>query len=162
MATRPIDALLLCALIACGTQAPAPSEPAPDFTVQRLDGSVVRLSDFRGRYVLLDFWATWCAPCILEIPELNTLYAGQDSSNFQILAISLDEEPPDELARWVREHDMQYPVVLGTLEIAEQYGAFQFPYHVLIGPDGDVLERLSPGFHDREELEALLARHSAG
>ncbi|MFQ5513114.1 MAG: TlpA family protein disulfide reductase [Myxococcota bacterium] len=156
--------LLLAALLlgACGEGRAPTGEPAPEIEVERLDGSRVRLSDLRGRWVLLDFWATWCPPCVLEIPELNRLHRRHAGDSFEILAVSLDEGPAAKLASWLEEHDVRYPVAVGDLELAERFGAYQFPFHVLIGPDGTILERLDPGFHDHEELEALLRRHRPG
>ena len=158
---RGVLALFPVLLIGCPSPASdSPPEPAPPLEAIRLDGSPMSLEDLRGRTVLLDFWATWCAPCVLEIPELNAVYAEQAGEGFDILAISLDDDPREELAAWVKEHDMQYPVVIGTLDAAQSFGAVQFPYHVLVSPKGEILERLTPGFHDREELEALVGRHT--
>ncbi len=67
-----------------------------------------------------------------------------------------------QLLPYLEEHGIRYPVVLGSTELAREYGAYQFPFHVLIGPDGRVLERLTPGFHEREELRELLERHREG
>jgi peroxiredoxin len=156
-----LTAALLGVALACSPEAErAPSgEPAPEFEVRRLDGSLLRLSDLRGRAVLLDFWATWCPPCLLEIPELNAVWARARGAGVEVLALSIDELPLEELAAWVHKEGIEYPVAHTSIELALAYGGDQFPYHVLVGPQGQVLERLSPGYHDRRDLLALLERH---
>lgn len=153
---------LLCVVLALGcreaSQAPPP-EPAPGFDLPLVGGGRVSLEALRGETVLLDFWATWCPPCVLEIDELNALQQELQGTGTRILAISIDTIPADDLARWVAEHGITYPVALASTDLATAYGADAFPFHVLVGPDGRVLERLESGFHDREELRALVARH---
>ncbi len=140
----------------------SPEEQAFPFDLERLDGSRARSEDLRGRHVLLDFWATWCPPCVLEIPELNAIYEGYQDRGLEVLAISVDDLEAGELAEWLEEQGVSYPVVIGTEALARRYGGFGFPFHVLLSPEGTILERLSPGFHDREELGALLDRHLPG
>jgi len=135
-------------------------EMAPEFELSRLEGGTLRLADLRGRTVLIDFWATWCPPCIVEIPELNAFQAEYRARGVEVLAVSIDTLEDAELQRWVEEHDMQYPVVRGDIALAERYQAFEFPYHVLVSPEGEILERLEPGFHSRDELAALVERHA--
>jgi peroxiredoxin len=153
--------LLLTLASGCGDSARTDGEPAPAFDLPLVGGGRISLDALRGQTVLLDFWATWCAPCLLEIPELNALQPELRATGVRILAISIDTLAPEELARWVREHGIEYPVALASVDLATAYGADAFPFHVLIGPDGRVLERLDSGFHDRAELRALVARHAA-
>jgi peroxiredoxin len=157
-----LGAVLSLVLAACGdggTRVPAAADPAPEFDLERTDGSRVRLVDLRGRFVLLDFWATWCPPCVAEIPELNAVWERVQGRDVEVLAVSVDELAIEELARWVREHEIAYPVALADLDLAVAYGGSEFPFHVLVGPDGNVLERLEPGIHDRRELLELIERH---
>ena len=146
--------------LGCGEGSP-PSEPeAPiPFELERLEGGRVSLADLSGRFVLLDFWATWCAPCVVEIPELNAFFAEHREAGVDLLAIAVDEEDRSALAEWSEKHGIAYPVALGTEDLARRYGATAFPLHVLLAPDGGVLERLTPGYHDREELRSLVRRH---
>ncbi|MFQ5699793.1 MAG: TlpA family protein disulfide reductase [Myxococcota bacterium] len=133
--------------------------PASPFDLARLGGGRVRLEDYRGKYLLLDFWATWCPPCILEIPELNAFYDRFRGQGVEVLAIDIDAPEVKDLAGFVRDRKMEYPIALGDDEVARAYRAMAFPFHVLVGPEGHVLERLTPGFHDREELAELVGRH---
>jgi peroxiredoxin len=152
---------LVLLLAACGDVAapPVALDPAPEFDLERTDGWRVRLVDLRGRFVLLDFWATWCAPCEVEIPELNAVWERVQGQGVEVLALSVDELPAAEVARWAAEREVRYPVALADLDLAVAYGGAEFPFHVLIGPDGHVRERLPPGTHDRHELLALIERH---
>jgi thiol-disulfide isomerase/thioredoxin len=163
---RPGIGLALALLWLVSACAPPGNSAAPEqaipFELTRLDGTRVRGEELRGRHLLLDFWATWCPPCILEIPERNAIYERYRDQGFEILAISVDDLPPDELESWLRDNGVQYPVALGSEELARRYGGFGFPFHVLISPEGHILERLTPGFHDREEIGALLERHLSG
>ncbi len=153
---------MLCVLICVGCSFEAPpsmGDPAPQFELERLDGSPVQLETYRGKYLLIDFWATWCPPCVLEIPELNAFYSEHQDLGVEVLAISIDRDDPEKLRLWAEEKSVLYPVAIADTDLARAYGAAQFPFHVLIGPDGTILERLTPGYHDREELRTLLAKH---
>jgi peroxiredoxin len=155
-------ALLALSLAACGERprpAAASADPAPDFDLPRIDGSRIRLADLRGHFVLLDFWATWCAPCELEIPELNAVWKQVRGSGVEVLALSVDERPLEEIGRWAAERGITYPVALADLDLAVAYGTEEFPFHVLIGPDGQVRARLDPGTSDRTELLELIERY---
>ncbi|MCP4005355.1 MAG: TlpA family protein disulfide reductase [bacterium] len=150
--------LLVCA--SCTPDTPKPeAELAPPLALKRLDGVSVSLDSLRGKIVLIDFWATWCTPCVREIPELNAVWNAHKDRGVELLAISVDTEPKEVIAKWVRDKGVLYPVALADLDLAMTYGAQQFPYHLVLGPDGTVRERLAPGYHDREELAEVLARH---
>jgi thiol-disulfide isomerase/thioredoxin len=153
--------LLLLALAACGRGGPAGPEQAAAFDLERLGGGRARLSDYRGKLLLLDFWATWCPPCALEVPEIDAFYREHRDRGVEVLAISVDGERAGALQAWVTENGVGYPVALGGEDLARRYGATAFPFHVLVSADGRVLERLLPGYHDREELRELVARHLA-
>lgn len=153
-------ALLTIVTLGCRVDAPAgKGEPAPRFELSRLDGSRVSLDMLAGKLVLVDFWATWCPPCVLEIPELNAVYDRYRDSGVEILAISVDDEELEFLQNWAQENRVAYPIALGDMDVARAYGADQFPYHVLIGREGEILARLTAGFHDREELAELITPH---
>jgi peroxiredoxin len=155
-------AFVLVAAGACERQermvASAPVEPAPPFELALAGGGQVRLEELRGKVVLLDFWATWCTPCELEIPELNAFYRESRGRGVELVAISIDEIDPGEVERWAAERGVRYPVAHGSSELAEAYGAFEFPFHVVISRDGDIAERLEPGLHDRDELLEAVTR----
>jgi peroxiredoxin len=153
-------ALLAAALLACSRGAQGP-EPATPFDLERMGGGRVRLEDYRGKLLLLDFWATWCPPCVLEIPEIDAFWREHRERGVEVLAISVERESPETLRAWLGENGVGYPVALGSEELARRYGATAFPFHVLVSPDGVVLERLLPGYHDRAELRALVARHAS-
>lgn len=158
---------LACALLlACsgeGGSGATHADPAAPFDLERLDvaGGRISLAQLEGSWVLVDFWATWCPPCVLEIPELNAFFA-QRPEGVELLAISIDTTDPADLSAWLREQGVAYPVALGDEELARLYGATSFPLHLLISPDGRVVERLSPGFHDRHELLEFVSRHVKG
>ncbi len=159
MSARIALALAL-ACLACKFEVATPADTAPAFALERLGGGSVRLEDLRGKHVLIDFWATWCPPCVLEIPELNAFYEKHRDNGVELVAIAIDGDDAAELEEWARARDIRYPVALGSYEVARLYGADQFPFHILISPDGEIVERLTPGYHDRDELSALIARHT--
>jgi cytochrome c biogenesis protein CcmG, thiol:disulfide interchange protein DsbE len=95
--------------------------PAPGFSLQDLEGQPLDLADYRGKVVLLDFWATWCAPCRDEIPhfvQLQDKYGGQ---GLQVIGISMDDGPQP-VREFYRQFKMNYPVALGTEKVADSYG----------------------------------------
>lgn len=111
---------------------------APDFSLTDLTGKKLELSSYRGKVVLLDFWATWCVPCRSEIPQLVQLQKKYRAQGLQIIGISLDDEPkPVEAFR--KQLHMNYPVGLGDAKLAERYGGvLGLPVKFLIGRDGRI------------------------
>lgn len=129
-------------------------KPAADFAFPDLRGKSLRLSDLRGKTVLLDFWATWCGPCVEDIPTLNALERKFKDRGFTVLGVSIDEAGPKEVAAFVKEHQLSYPVVLtgGQDNIPEGYGVFGLPTAYLIDPSG-VIRQKYYGPKSEEEVE---------
>jgi thiol-disulfide isomerase/thioredoxin len=137
------------------------AEMRPDLEFRDLDGKAHRLSEWSGKLLLLNFWATWCAPCLKEIPLLVEAQRQHGPRGLQIVGIAMDEVEP--VRAFIARLHMNYPVMAGQAEIADamdrlgdRLGAF--PFSVLIAPDGRILERVS-GDLSPEELKALLDKH---
>jgi len=128
--------------------------PAPDFALQTLDGRSARLSQFRGKTLLLNFWATWCAPCRVEMPWLAAFYERYRSHNFEIIGIAMDDGDRDKVAEFVRDTHVGYTILLKDESVAAAYGGARFlPQSFFIGPDGDILAHMI-GMRSKENFEA--------
>ena len=115
---------------------------APGFELSRVDGGApVTLEGLRGKVVLLNFWATWCKPCEEEMPAMERLYAGLDGSDFELLAISVDDDV--DAVRAFRERlGLRFPILLDPAgRVAREYQTFRYPESLLVGRDGVIVER---------------------
>ena len=97
-------------------------KPAADFTLRDANGSAVKLSDYRGKVVLLNFWATWCGPCTLEIPWFIEFEREYKTQGLAIVGVSMDEEGWTAIKPYVAEHKMNYRVLLGDDSVSQLYG----------------------------------------
>jgi thiol-disulfide isomerase/thioredoxin len=114
---------------------------APDFAFKTLDGKDLTLASVRGKFFLLDFWATWCAPCVAEIPNLEAVYKAFGSDpRFVMASLSLDERPEDATS-FVKSKNLNWHqcIVGPESPVATAYGATAIPATFLIGPDGKIL-----------------------
>ena len=127
-----------------GTESTLIGKPAPEVKLAQLDGSQFRLSDCKGQIVVLDFWATWCAPCMQTMPLVEAAIEGYDPERVRLVSINL-EEPADQIRAVLERHDMNVNVALDQDGVAAQrYEARAIPQLVIVGPDG-VVERLFVG-----------------
>jgi thiol-disulfide isomerase/thioredoxin len=125
----------------------------PDFTLAGLDGSPISLSDFRGHYVLLNFWATWCPPCQAELPELQAYYTAYRSKGFVLLGIDVQEDPTT-VSAFLRQRGFDYPVGVDvTGAVHASFGTNSLPLSVLVGPGGELVKAWRPGAITRSMLE---------
>jgi len=114
---------------------------APDFTLTDLSGSKLSLSAYRGKVVLLDFWATWCAPCKEEIPHFVDMQTRYGSRGLQIIGISMDDDEKP-VRDFQQQFKMNYPVAVGTTTLAEQYGGvLGLPITFVIDTEGRIVSR---------------------
>jgi peroxiredoxin len=111
---------------------------APELSLQDLNGQPLELANYRGKVVLLDFWATWCTPCRGEIPQFVALQDQYREQGLQVIGISMDDGPKP-VREFYQQFKMNYPVVLGNEKIVEAYGGvLGLPVMFLIGRDGQV------------------------
>ena len=147
----------VCGLLGGCAQPPDPVEPgavAPPFELLDLDGGSHRLADFAGQVVLLNFWATWCPPCVEEMPSLQRLADLLEDDGLAVVAVSVDERY-DDIAPFVEEHRLRFLVLhdLGK-RVSRRYEVFQFPETWLIGRDGRLVSRVI-GARDWSAPESL-------
>jgi cytochrome c biogenesis protein CcmG, thiol:disulfide interchange protein DsbE len=126
---------------------------APDFRLQDLKGSDITLSQFKGKVVLLEFWATWCPPCRATIPELVSIQQKYKDRDFVVLGISIDDEGADlrtELLNFSREFHINYPVLMGSEAVEREYKVWSIPRSFLIDKEGRIRDSYS-GYIDQYE-----------
>ncbi len=139
---------------------------APQFALKDIDGRVVRLSDYRGKVVLINFWATWCPPCRAEMPDLVRLQDEHGKQGLQIIGITYPPERRTRVRRFARSLKVNYPIVLGTRQFKARFSSDEtLPLTVVIDRDGKVSDIIS-GILLREEfdekIKPLLTRNMEG
>jgi thiol-disulfide isomerase/thioredoxin len=145
---------------ATGASEPAPGAEAaeafvaPAFSLPDLTGGQVSLAELRGRPVVIDFWATWCAPCERQVPVLNEFHA-KHGERIPVLGISVDADP-NAVPPFVAQHEVRYRVLLGDEGLARDFGALGFPTLFVVAPDGSV-HSSHVGVVSPEALEAAVA-----
>ncbi len=124
-----------------GNTPPVVGQMAPDFEMVYPDGRRVRLSDLRGKPVVVNFWASWCGPCRVEMPELVRVYEAHRSEGLVILAVNL-QESAGEVQAFVEEFDMRFPVILDPDgRVADRYQIRSLPSSIFIDRDGMIAAR---------------------
>jgi cytochrome c biogenesis protein CcmG/thiol:disulfide interchange protein DsbE len=98
-------------------------KPAPDFTLKDSSGATVKLSEYRGKVVLLNFWATWCGPCKIEIPWFMEFEKAYKDRKFAVLGVSLDDDGWESVRPYIESHKINYRVMVGTEELSQLYGS---------------------------------------
>ena len=157
--SRSIVALLLLTVLAgaCGGSGPAPilrrGDEAPSFSLPNLDGGELGSSALAGETVVLNFWATWCQPCLHELPVLNEMEANPD---VRVVAIALDEEGARVVEPFVEEHQLHYTVLLGNQDVFQRFSGFTIPFTLVLDGSWTVVG-VYRGPVTREDLAADLA-----
>jgi len=141
-----------------GSRVPAVGMQAEDFRLTDLDGKPQSLSQYRGKIVLLNFWATWCKPCTTEMPAMQTAYDKLRDKGFVVLAVNELEDDAK-----VREHIKQYghtfPVLMDRdNKVANQFGVFGLPVSVFIDQEGRVQEYIKGGLLTEQKIDDTVAR----
>jgi cytochrome c biogenesis protein CcmG/thiol:disulfide interchange protein DsbE len=113
---------------------------APDFTLNDSKGVPVRLAGYRGQVVLLDFWATWCTGCKVEIPWFMEFQERYGDKGFSAIGVALDDDGWTHVKPYVDAHPFNYPVVVGDVDLAKLYGVTSLPLTLLIDRDGRIAD----------------------
>ena len=126
---------------------------APDFTLETLDGKSMRLSDLRGKAVLLNFWATWCGPCKIEMPWFVELQNEYGPQGLQIVGVAMDDSSKEDIAKFARDMGVNYPVLLGKEAVGDAYGGVPaLPESFFISRDGRIVDKIM-GLRGKADIE---------
>ena len=173
--TRLLPLVLLVAILASGCKAPAPAAPPAttnqstnvpeginignrtiDFELQTLDGKTVKLSDYRGKPVLLNFWATWCGPCKSEMPYLQQINDTYSAKGLVLLAVDIDESP-DTVKKFMADLNLSLNVPMDVgKKVAKAYSITAIPSTFLIDKDGIIRGKVVGAFQNKAAIEEAL------
>jgi thiol-disulfide isomerase/thioredoxin len=131
---------------------------APAFTLVNLQGKKVSLKDYKGRPVLVNFWATWCSPCKLEMPWFEEFRQKYGPQGFEILGIAEDDAGKDEIAKAVKKINVSYPILLTDPKVAPAYGGVDYlPESFYVDRNG-IVQTQTSGLGSKDEIEANIKR----
>ena len=131
---------------------------AANFSLEDLQGKTYRLSDYRGKWVLVNYWATWCPPCLDEIPELTSLHNAHHGKDLLVIGVAIDSGSVNKVADFAQAHGISYPVVMGNREVTDQIGAVEvLPVSFLYNPKGEQVS-YHAGKVTRASIEAYIKK----
>jgi peroxiredoxin len=158
--------LAMIAMTAAGVAACAPARteaeavPAPDFSIKDLQGHALTLSSYKGKVLVVNFWATWCPPCRREIPDFIEVYRELKDQGLEILGVSVDEASAPALLEWVQKTGINYPIALATPEIVRDFKPGEFiPSTIIIDRKGLIRYRQSE-LMDKDTLVRLFHEYA--
>jgi peroxiredoxin len=159
-------ALALLTALAAGAAACDPARtgpeaaPAPEFSLKDLQGNALNLSSYKGKVLVLNFWATWCPPCRAEIPALVEAYTELKDKGLEILGVSVDDMSEAALHEWARTAGMNYPIAMATAKLVADYRPGDYiPATIIIDREGRIRYRQS-SLMDKETLVRLFKEYS--
>lgn len=131
---------------------------ASNFSLEDLQGKTHRLEDYRGKWVLVNIWATWCQPCLSEIPELSSLHDAHKDNDLVVIGIAIDSGSSSKVASFAEAHGISYPVVMGNRKIVAQIGKLNvLPTSYLYAPNGKKVS-----YQDGEVTRASIENYIKG
>ena len=150
-----LAAVLLLTVAVCGA-AEKPRKAAPEFRLKDVDGNAVSLAGFRGKVVLLNFWATWCVPCKAEIPWFTEFESRFKDKGFAVLGVSLDEESWKVVTPYIQKVEAKYQILMGDEATAKAYGGVKdLPTTLLIDREGNII-MTHKGFGPKKMFEKAI------
>ncbi len=130
---------------------------APNFTLKTGDGKTIELAKLKGKVVVVNFWATWCGPCKMEIPGFLEVYGKYKSKGLEIVGVSLDQKGWDVVKPFVEKAKITYPVVVGDGELADAYGGIEaIPTTFIVDKKGNIVTR-HLGYMSKTDFEKMIS-----
>lgn len=131
--------------------------PAPDLELQTLNGEPLNLAEQKGKVLLVNFWATWCAPCRKEIPDLIDLHAEYESEGLRVIGVATDQEGAEAVRPFAEKHKINYPIVLDTSKTVQSNfdSMYGLPTTYVVNPEGQIVRRVL-GIFPVEEMRPTL------
>ena len=147
-----LSIVAIALLAGCTDRGSQSDTMASDFSLQDMSGKTVRLSDYKGKVVLLEFWAAWCPPCRASVPGLEKLHKAYKDKGLVLLAVSMDEGGWDEVRSFITESGITYTVLKGTEDVAMKYEVRSIPMMLVLNKEGKIAKRYL-GIGSDEDLE---------
>ena len=150
-------ALLILSPASCKpASSPEVGSPAPDFTLPTLDGQTVKLSDFKGQPVFINFWATWCPPCLSEMPHIQAVFDDEASKGLVVLAVNVGEEQST-ARHFIEQQGYTFPIALDVDgSIGEKYRVRAYPTSLFIDPEGVIRSIKVGSFQSEAQIRSML------
>jgi peroxiredoxin len=155
-----ISTIIMCAALittGCAPSCPDIDGKAPDFTLENVHGESISLRDLEGKIVMLNFWATWCGPCLIEIPHLQAVYDSRSGEDLVLLAIDIGESAST-VKKFIDDRGITFPILLDTqAKVANKYCLSQVvPQTLFIDDEGILRARKIGAFQSQGEIESIL------